>query len=81
MVKHLKKVGAIILAGTVVASAATAVLATKDMHADNPINIVKQSAMSSYEDHVSDTVIADVDNSQPMAVPQDTKVKYSMLGC
>ena len=37
--------------------------------------------ISAYDDNIADTVVTDLDNQDIAAVPENTEVKYSMLGC
>jgi len=82
MAKKLKKIGAIVLAGAITMSAAS-VLINHDNDVDNEgfVGSITESFMSAYENDIENTVVADVENSEPMAVPAEKQVRYSTLGC
>ena len=77
---NFKKVGAIVLSGAVLATTATTILTNTPVLNDNH-NFIQDTLLSAFEDNVENTVIADVDETQPMIIPQNNEIKYSMLGC
>ena len=82
MVKKFKKIGAVVLAGAITMSVAS-VLINPDNDSDNEnvISSITESFMSAHESNIENTVVADVENSEPMAVPAEKQVRYSTLGC
>jgi len=81
MMKHIKKIGAMALAGAVIASGVTAAVAFDKSSSDvsTTTSTTTTTLMQAHDQQVKETVLKDVE--QPETETVEKTVKYSMLGC